>query len=58
MTIICTKDEWERLLPEGNTGSFTITLSTMLVKAPKPKRYDSAKPTDKLRFEIDIREGR
>ncbi len=58
MTIICTKAEWERLLPDGNTGRFEIKLSTMLVKSPAKKRYDSARPTDKLRFEIDVTEGR
>ena len=57
MTIICTKAEWETLLPDGNTGEFTIKIHTMLTKSPSDSRYQLAKAEDRLRFEIDVTEG-
>lgn len=58
MTITCTKTEWETLLPEGNTGEFTVKIHTMLTKSPSNNRYQLAKAGDRLRFEIDVTEGR
>lgn len=54
MTIICTKDEWETLLPDGNDGRFTICLHTMLVKAPSEKIYLAATPTTRLKFVVAV----